>query len=163
MLLDRASDAAYIAYQRTATRSERADSLALLGTLLAQRQQWRPALDALRLSLELRELADVRGQYERLRDQYGSACSITPSTPIPPRRGVLPVLGGRAGAHRFSRRLSFFLAPDKPALSVADKQLCVEGLKHGDHYTVTLRAGLPSVVHETIVEVVGLRDLCARP
>ncbi len=39
---------------------------------------------------------------------------------------------------------------DKPALSVAEKQLCVEGLQHGQQYTVTLRAGLPSVVHETL-------------
>ena len=30
-----------------------------------------PALDTLRLSLELREVAEVRGQYERLREQYG--------------------------------------------------------------------------------------------
>ena len=39
---------------------------------------------------------------------------------------------------------------DKPALSAEDKQLCVEGLQHGHGYTVTLRAGLPSVVHETL-------------
>jgi hypothetical protein len=69
--LERASTAAYIAYQRAGNHGDEADSLALLGTLLSQRQQWRPALDALRLSLELRETADVRGQYERLRDQYG--------------------------------------------------------------------------------------------
>ena len=31
-LLDRASTAAYIAYERTANRNEEADSLALLGT-----------------------------------------------------------------------------------------------------------------------------------
>ena len=39
---------------------------------------------------------------------------------------------------------------DKPAVSVQDKQLCVEGLQHGQTYTVTLRAGLPSVVHESL-------------
>ena len=39
---------------------------------------------------------------------------------------------------------------DKPALSVEDKQLCVEGLKHGERYTITLRAGIPSVVKETL-------------
>ena len=39
---------------------------------------------------------------------------------------------------------------DKPALSAAEKQFCVEGLQHGDTYTVTLRAGLPSTVHETL-------------
>ena len=68
LLLERASTAAYIAYQRTSSRSEEADSLAFLGNVLAQRELWRPSLDALRLSLELREAADVRGQYERLRE-----------------------------------------------------------------------------------------------
>ncbi len=47
MLLERASTAAYIAYQRAGNRDDEADSLALLGTMLSQRQQWRPALDAL--------------------------------------------------------------------------------------------------------------------
>ena len=39
---------------------------------------------------------------------------------------------------------------DKPALSATEKQLCVEGLQHGETYNVTLRAGLPSTVHETL-------------
>jgi alpha-2-macroglobulin len=150
MLLERASSAAYIAYQRTADRNQEADSLAVLGTVLSQRQQWRPALDALRLSLEIRETADLRGLYERLRDQYGfrvldytiDADTASPracfqfSEDIPPRTDFSPfvVLAGT----------------DKPALSVAEKQLCVEGLTHGQNYTVTLRAGLPSVVHETL-------------
>src|SRR5439155_11312210 len=41
---------------------------------------------------------------------------------------------------------------DKPALSAEDKQLCVEGLKHGERYSVTLRAGLPSTVRETLAK-----------
>ena len=150
LLMERASTAAYIAYQRTTNRNEEADSLALLGTVLSQRQQWRPALDALRLSLEGREVADVRAQYERLRDQYGfrvldytvDADTASPracfqfSEELPPRTDYSPfvVLAGT----------------DKPALSAAEKQLCVEGLKHGEHYNVTLRAGLPSVVHESL-------------
>ena len=71
MLLERASTAAYIAYQRTADRNQEADSLAFLGTTLAQRQLWRPALDSLRLSLELREVADIRAQYERMHQPAG--------------------------------------------------------------------------------------------
>ena len=39
---------------------------------------------------------------------------------------------------------------DKPALSSEDRQLCVEGLKHGDRYSFNLRAGLPSTVKETL-------------
>jgi uncharacterized protein YfaS (alpha-2-macroglobulin family) len=150
MLLERASTAAYIAYQRSSDPNEQADSLALLGTLLSQRQLWRPALDALRLSLELRETADVRGQYERLRDQYGFRVldyTIDADTASP------------RACFQFSEELpartdfSPFVAlagTDKPALSMTDKELCVEGLSHGQDYTVTLRAGLPSVVHETL-------------
>jgi len=150
MLLERASSAAYIAYQRTGDRNQEADSLAFLGTLLAQRQIWRPALDALRLSLERREVADVRGQYERLRAQYGfrvldysvDADTASPracfqfSEDLPPRTDFSPFV--------------VMAGTDKPALSVTEKQLCVEGLTHGQDYTVTLRAGLPSVVHESL-------------
>src|SRR5262249_16605480 len=33
-----------------------------------------------------------------------------------------------------------------------DKQLCVEGLKHGERYSIALRAGLPSAVKETLTK-----------
>ena len=39
---------------------------------------------------------------------------------------------------------------DKPALSVQEQQLCVEGLKHGERYSITLRAGIPSLAKETL-------------
>src|SRR5690349_6988622 len=69
--LERASTAAYIAYQRAGNRQDEADSLAVLGRAFADRQMWRPALDTLRLSLDMREVAEVRGQYEKLRDDHG--------------------------------------------------------------------------------------------
>ena len=71
LLLDRATTAAYIAYSRAGDRNLEADSLVVLGRTFADRKEWRPALDALRLSLDLRETADLRGQYERLRSEYG--------------------------------------------------------------------------------------------
>ena len=37
---------------------------------------------------------------------------------------------------------------DKPAVSAEEKQLCVDGLKHGERYNINLRAGLPSTVRE---------------
>src|SRR4029077_18362936 len=39
---------------------------------------------------------------------------------------------------------------DKPALSTEGKQLCVDGLKHGERYNINLRAGMPSTVKETL-------------
>src|SRR5262249_16247333 len=41
---------------------------------------------------------------------------------------------------------------DRPALSVDAKQICVEGLKHGERYNITLRAGIPSIVRETLAK-----------
>jgi uncharacterized protein YfaS (alpha-2-macroglobulin family) len=150
LLLERASTAAYIAYQRTTNRTEEADSLAFLGNVMGQREQWRAALDALRLSLESREVADVRGRYEKMRDEHGFRVldySVDSDTASP------------RACFQFSedlpRRTDFspfvvLAGTDKPALSAAEKQLCVEGLQHGETYTVTLRAGLPSTVHETL-------------
>jgi len=43
----------------------------VLGRSMSERKLWRPALDALRLSLDLREVAEVRGQYEKMRDEHG--------------------------------------------------------------------------------------------
>jgi len=65
-LTERAATAAYIAYQRTSARNEEADALVLLGRTFSDRKLWRPALDAMRLSLELRETAELRGTYERI-------------------------------------------------------------------------------------------------
>jgi alpha-2-macroglobulin len=149
-LLERAAAAAYIAYQRTSDRNVEADSLVQLGDVLAQRQMWRPALDALRLSLELREVADVRAQYERLREQHGFRVldyTIDADTALP--RACFQFSEGLPARTDFSPFVALS-GTDKPALSVEDKQLCVEGLLHGQNYTVTLRAGLPSTVHETL-------------
>jgi alpha-2-macroglobulin len=150
LLLERASTAAYIAYQRTTSRSEEADSLAFLGNVLAQRELWRPSLDTLRLSLDLREAADVRGQYERLREAHGFRVldySVDADTASP--RACFQFSEDLPARTDFSPFV-VLAGTDKPALSAAEKQLCVEGLQHGSSYNVTLRAGLPSTVHETL-------------
>ncbi len=151
LLLERAATAAYVAYQRSSDASEEAESLTVIARTYADRSVWRPALDALRVSLELREVAEVRQQYERLREDHGfrlvdysvDADAASPrvcfqfSEDLPGRRtdfSPYVAVGGQ----------------DKPALSVQDRQLCVEGLKHGERYAITLRAGIPSVVRETL-------------
>ena len=153
LLLDRASTAAYIAYQRARDRNVEADSLSVLGHTLGDRQQWRGAIDSLRLSLELRETADLRSQYEKLRAEHGfrlldytvNSNSISPracfqfSEELPGRRTDFSPFVAVAGIER-------------PAIAASEKQLCVEGLKHGERYAVTLRAGLPSVVKETLAK-----------
>src|SRR5262245_54537694 len=149
-LLERASTAAYIAYQRAGNPGEEADALAVLGKSLAERKLWRPALDALRLSLDVREVADVRGQYEKMRDEHGfRLLDYTVGSDSASPRACFQF------SEELAKRTDFapFLAlagQDKPALSAEGKQLCVDGLKHGERYNINLRAGLPSTVKETL-------------
>jgi uncharacterized protein YfaS (alpha-2-macroglobulin family) len=150
-VLERAATAAYIAYQRAGNRNDEADALSVISRSFAERRIWRPALDALRLSLELREVAANRATYEKMREDHGfrmldysvdsdaaspRAC-IQFSDELPAKRTDFSPFVAVAGM-------------DKPALSADDKQLCVEGLKHGERYQVTVRAGLPSTVKETL-------------
>jgi uncharacterized protein YfaS (alpha-2-macroglobulin family) len=149
--LERASTAAYIAYQRASTKSDESESLAVLGSLLAERKIWRPSLDATRTSLELRENADLRAQYESRRALYGFRMLdyTVDSDALTPR-----------ACFQFSEDLAkadfgpyvALAGVERPALSAENKQLCVEGLKHGERYSVTLRAGLPSTVVETLTK-----------
>src|SRR5579872_6396845 len=147
-LLERASTAAYIAYQRAANAGDEADALAVLGRALSDRKLWRPSLDALRLSLDLREVADVRVQYEKMRDEHGFRLLdyTIDSDSVSPRACF-------QFSEELAKRTDFtpFVAlagNDKPALTSEGKQLCVDGLKHGERYNINLRAGLPSTVKE---------------
>ncbi|MBR1210251.1 alpha-2-macroglobulin [Bradyrhizobium sp. JYMT SZCCT0180] len=149
-LLERASTAAYIAYQRAGNAAEEADALAVLGRAMSDRKLWRPALDSLRLSLDMREVAEVRGQYEKMRDQHGfRLLDYTVDSDGASPRACFQF------SEDLAKRVDFapFLAlagTDKPALSAEGKQLCVDGLKHGERYNINLRAGLPSTVKETL-------------
>ena len=117
---------------------------------MSDRKLWRPALDALRLSLDMREVADVRGQYEKMRDEHGfRLLDYTVDSDGATPRACFQF------SEELAKRVDFspFVAlagSDKPALSTEGKQLCVEGLKHGERYNVNLRAGLPSGVKESL-------------
>src|SRR5580692_18209 len=149
-LIERASTAAYIAYQRAGNPADEADALAVLGRSFSERKLWRPALDSLRLSLDLREVADVRGSYERLRDEHGfRLLDYTVDSDGASPRACFQFSEDLAKRTDFAPFLAL-AGNDKPALSSEGRQLCVDGLKHGERYNINLRAGLPSTVRETL-------------
>ncbi len=149
-LLERASTAAYIAYQRAGNAADEAEALAVLGRAMSERKLWRPALDTLRLSLDLREVAEVRGRYEKMRDEHGfRLLDYTVDSDSASPRACFQF------SEDLAKRTDFtpFVAvadSDKPALSSEERQLCVDGLKHGERYNIVLRAGLPSMVKESL-------------
>ena len=147
-LLERASTAAYIAYQRAGNAADEAEALSVLGRAMSERKLWRPALDALRLSLDLREVADVRGRYEKMRDEHGfRLLDYTVDSNSASPRACFQFSEDLAKRTDFTPFLAL-AGSDKPALSSEERQLCVDGLKHGERYNIVLRAGLPSAVKE---------------
>jgi hypothetical protein len=152
-LLERAATAAYIAYQRTGNPAEEAESLLVMAHSFADRNLWRPALDAMRSSLELREVADVRQQYEHMRTDHGFRLldySVDSDAASP--RACFQFSEDLPGRRTDFSPFVTVAGEDKPALSVDERQICVEGLRHGERYTVTMRAGIPSVVKETLTK-----------
>lgn len=157
MLLERSGTAGYLAYKRTKDRDEEADALAIISNSYAERKIWRPALDALRFSLDLREVAELRAQYEKMREDHGfRLLDYTVDADSASPRACFQFSESLPG-----RRTDFspFVAvegQERPAITVDNKQLCVEGLKHGERYHVTLRTGLPSTVKETLARSADL-------
>ena len=70
-MVTQGATAAYAAYQHSTTPDAQAAALATLADLLARHEQWRPALDALKASLDRRDSIDVRKTYEAMRAEHG--------------------------------------------------------------------------------------------
>src|SRR6476620_2238944 len=149
---ERATTASYIAYQRSSSAAEEADSLIMLANAYGKRTEWRPALNALALALKLHQTPELKTTYDSLREKYGFRVSdfSVDSDAASPRACF-------QFTESLPKRIDFlpFVAvqgQDKPALSIDDQQICVEGLKHGESYSLTLRQGLPSTVGEDLLK-----------
>jgi len=144
--------AAYIAYQRATTPKQEAAALTTLASGFGKRDEWRPALNALNLALKLDANAGLKATYDQLREKYGfrvSNFSVDSDAASP--RACFQFSEKLLKRADFSPFVSV-VGQDKPALSVEDQQLCVEGLAHGKTYAITLRQGLPSAVDETLLK-----------
>ncbi|MFM1814471.1 MAG: hypothetical protein RLZ98_1166, partial [Pseudomonadota bacterium] len=145
-----ASGAAYIAYQRSNTTDEKARALSVLGAALVRRSYWRPAIEALKASLQLAENAEVRQPYEALMAEHGfRIVNYEVESDLKEPRLCI----------RFSELLqkgadySKFIAvggKDPQGVSAEGSQLCIEGFEHGKRYEVLVRAGTPSDIGEAL-------------
>lgn len=146
-LAERASAAAYLAYQRASGKAEEAGALALLAQIFEWREMWRPALTAYRLSLESAENAAIRKAYEHLRETRGfRLADYTIEADLAAPRACFtftePLARGRID---FAPYVAITGKGDF-AVEAEDSRLCVQGLKHGERYAIVLRQGIPSAV-----------------
>lgn len=148
-----ASGAAYRGYQRATAPADKARALYVLGKALEARSYWRPAIDALKLSLDIADDQTTREAYDRLRGEYGFRMTDykTDNEATPPRL----CLEFSEELSRTQTDVAKFISingKDPENLVQDGKQLCLEGLKHGERYEVQIRAGLPSDIGETLLK-----------
>ncbi len=148
-----ATAAAYLAYQRAAASADQAAALALLADIFAKRNLWRPALDAWHTSLDLADVPTVRAIYMDARAKHGFRILDykVDSDSAAPRVCFQFSEDLAHGKVDFAPYVTLAGAADA-ALSTEDRQLCVEGLKHGERYAIVVRQGLPSAVGETLLK-----------
>jgi uncharacterized protein YfaS (alpha-2-macroglobulin family) len=149
---DRATAAAYAAYDRARGRADEAAALAMLGRAFEAREMWRPALDTYRLSLAAGDNARLRASYAALREKRGFQIRDykVDSDAVTPRicfNFSDPLARGRVDFAPFV----VVQGAQQPAITAEGQQLCVEGLRHGERYRIALRQGLPSAVEEQLL------------
>ncbi|MBB4197335.1 alpha-2-macroglobulin [Rhodoblastus sphagnicola] len=149
---DLALAAAWLSYQKARAPGDEAAALTLIGQIQANRESWREALNATAAALKAQDNPDLRKTYEDMREKHGfrvlkytvdnesanpRACFQFSEDLLRSRTDFSPfvTVGGQ----------------DSPAISQESQQICVENLVHGEHYAVTLRAGLPSQVGEDLL------------
>lgn len=147
----KALGAALNAYQLAKSKEDEAAALEIIARALAGRSDYRAALTAYKESLKLVDNEEIRAAYEQLRAEHGFRITdyAIESDALNPRV-----------CFQFSDPLDrtqsdftrYFTQEPGPvqAVTMEGYRLCVEGLKHGERYTLTARKGLPSGVDEPL-------------
>ncbi len=154
-LRDLAVSAGIDAFLRAATDPEAGEAARLTGVALEAAGEGRASLDALRLAEDLAPGPAIAAAVERAEGLYGFRVTD---------RQVDFEAESPQACFTFSEPLASagvdyadFVRIDAGSFPVEarDRQLCVDGLAHGSHYQVTLRAGLPSAGGERLRASVG--------
>ncbi|MEM6847846.1 MAG: alpha-2-macroglobulin family protein [Pseudomonadota bacterium] len=150
--------AAMVALRRATSISEQAAALATLSAVVEADGLARPAIGLSAASVELdpepaetERLASLRARYGfRVLDYSVDSASATPRLCV---QFSEELAGDTTALERFVVLADTSPSNDAnitPAITLADKELCVSGLSHGERYQLVLRAGLPAVTGERL-------------
>ena len=152
-----ASGAAYRGYQLAETPAAKAHALTVLAEALTRRSFWRPAIEALKVSVKLDDNANVAKRLAELKTLHGFRMTDykTESDSAEPR----VCLQFSETLSRTHADFSDYLTvdgKDPQSVTAEGKRLCVGGLAHGQRYEMQLRAGLPSNIGEKLEKTVDI-------
>lgn len=151
------ASAALNAYKISRSATSRAQALAVFAEMLDKSGHYRVAINAYKESLAVADDPAVRAALAELRARQGFRVvnHTIDSDSASPRACVEfsePLV--KAGAD-YASFVTIDGAPAK-AVEAKDRQICLEGLNHGQRYRLTFRAGLPSSVDEALDAAVDL-------
>ena len=143
--------AGWLSYQKAKAPGDEASALALIGQIFAAREAWRDALNADALSLKAEDNADLRKSYDDMREKHGfRVLKYTIDNESANARACFQFSEDLLRSRTDFSPFVTVAGQTSPAISQDNQQICVENLGHGEHYAVTLRAGLPSQVGEDL-------------
>ena len=145
-----ATSAAFNAYETSRTTANRAGALDELAKALELRSQFRPALEAYKASLALQENDQVRADFADLRARKGFRVidnTVDADTANP--RACVQVSENLVKGHDYAPYVRLN-GGEPPSFEAQGREICVNGLRHGERYALTLRDGLPSAVGEVL-------------
>ncbi|CDH45130.1 MG2 domain-containing protein [Candidatus Contendibacter odensensis] len=147
---ERSRQAAWNAYQAARIPYERARALFRLGELYDQDQEPKKALAAFREGLELEDNPRIAKRYQELADANtfqikGVDVESDSATP----KICLKFSDDLTKDRRMHLEDYLVIEPAiQRVVSAQEQQLCVEGVRHGQSYRITARAGVPSATGE---------------
>ncbi|MGI9475165.1 MAG: alpha-2-macroglobulin family protein [Hyphomicrobiaceae bacterium] len=148
-----ASAAAYRAYQNASTDKSRAGALVLLSQALQRRSYWRPAIETLRIALAVVDDKPTRSAYEALLATHGFRVTNYRINNEMARPELCIEFSEelKRGDVDFAKFISIN-GRGPETVRAKKRELCLNGLKHGDNYEVLVRGGLPSQVGEALAK-----------
>ena len=147
---ERSRQATWNAYQTARVPFERARALFRLGELYDRAREPKQALAAFREGLELEDNPRIAKRYQELADAHafqikGVEVESDSGTP----KICLRFSDDLAKGRQVHYEDYLVIEPTiQPVVSAQGQQLCVEGVRHGQSYTIKARAGVPSAAGE---------------
>src|SRR5690606_17253571 len=154
-LAQMATAAAINAFLRSTGADNRALALRALANGIEYRQMWREAIAAYRLSLELMPDTALEDYVASVVAIHGFRITdhVVDAEPAAPR--VCAVFSNPLGSTDLSAFVSVANAP-QASVETEHEQICIEGLQHGNRYSIKFRAGLASADGEELGKDVEL-------
>ena len=153
---EQATAAAINGYLHAGSKADRVRALMLIGRSLEVRSAWRPAIRANRAALKLEPDPILREHLDQLIARHGFRV-IDHSVSSDARDPRICVQFSDPLADK-DASLADYVQLDQEGLAVEPeaRQICIDGVHHGERYGITIRAGLPAGDGERLTKPVEL-------